>query len=133
MLMILELEVPIVAIGWLQHRQGSPLYQLLQCGYYNITFKALVSSATAGAVALGLYEDGILSTGTTTAETLAAAGDVTTLTFTKSIQVCGRGNTTLAVGSVPSIPDFTNLTGPGVDTQIPIIASATLRIEKRRQ
>lgn len=133
MLMILELEVLTVVIGWLQHREGSPLYQLLQCGYYNVTFKALVSSATAGVVALGLYEDGILSTGTTTAETLAAAGDVTTLTFTKALKVCGRGNTTIAIGSVPSVIDFTNLTGPGVDTQVPIIASATLRIEKRRQ
>lgn len=123
----------IAVIGWLQHREGSPLYQLLQCGYYDVTFKAVVSSATAGAVALGLYEDGILSPGTLTAETLATAGDATTLTFTKTIQVCGRGNTTISVGSVPSIPDFTNLTGPGVDTQTPIIASANFKIERRVQ
>ena len=46
--------------GWLSHRQGSPLYQLLECGYYDVSFKAVASSATAGVVALGLYEDGIL-------------------------------------------------------------------------
>ena len=119
--------------GWLQHREGSPLYQLLKCGYYDVTFKAEVSSATAGVVALGLYEDGILSPGTSTAQTLTAAGDVTTLTFSTELQVCGKGNTTIAVGSLPSVPDFTNLIGPGVDTQTPIIASAILIIKKRVQ
>ena len=119
--------------GWLQHREGSPLYQLLECGYYDVTFKAIVSSAVAGEVALGLYEDGIISPGTTTAATLAAAGDVTTLTFDTVLQVCGKGNTTIAVGSVPSLPDFTDLTAPGIDTQTPIIASANLVIKKRIQ
>lgn len=46
--------------GWLSHRQGSPLYQLLQGGYYDVNFKTLVSSATPGIVAFGLYQDGIL-------------------------------------------------------------------------
>ena len=46
--------------GWLSHRQGSPLYQLLQCGYYDVSFKVVASSATAGVIAFGLYEDGIL-------------------------------------------------------------------------
>ena len=32
--------------GWLSHRQGSPLYQLLQSGYYDVDFKVLASSAT---------------------------------------------------------------------------------------
>lgn len=43
--------------GWLQHQQGSPLYQLLEGGYYEVSFNANVSSATAGIVALGLYQD----------------------------------------------------------------------------
>lgn len=46
--------------GWLAHRQGSPLYQLLKGGYYDVKFKVLASSATPGIVAFGLYEDGIL-------------------------------------------------------------------------
>lgn len=46
--------------GWLSHRQGSPLYQILQGGYYDVKFKVLASSATPGVVAFGLYEDGIL-------------------------------------------------------------------------
>lgn len=116
--------------GWLSHRQGSPLYQLIQGGYYDITFKTLVSSSTPGVVALGLYQDGILVPGTTTAATITAAGDVATLSFDKSIPVCGKAQATLAIASVPSVPDFTNLTGPGVDTQTPIIASANLSIDK---
>lgn len=43
--------------GWLQHQQGSPLYQLLDGGYYEISFNTNASSATAGVIALGLYQD----------------------------------------------------------------------------
>lgn len=131
--MTLEQEVQIVAIGWLQHREGSPLYQLLECGYYDIAFKTLGSTATPGVIAFGLYQDGILIPGTTTASTITAAGDVETLVIIKELKVCGRGNTTIAIGSVPSVPNFTDLTGPGVDTQTPIIASANLIIKKRVQ
>ena len=46
--------------GWLQHQEGSPLYQILDGGYYEVSFNTNVSSAEAGIVALGLYEDGIL-------------------------------------------------------------------------
>lgn len=46
--------------GWLSHQQGSPLYQILDGGYYEINFNANVSSATAGIVALALYQDGII-------------------------------------------------------------------------
>ena len=116
--------------GWLAHQQGSPLYQLLDCGYYEVSFNTNISSATVGVVAVGLYQDGILDPGTTAASTLAAAGDVENLKFTKIIKVCGRASTTLTVASVPSVPDFTDLTGPGIDTQTPIIANANLIIKK---
>ena len=116
--------------GWLCHQQGSPLYQLLEGGYYQIDFNANISSATAGVVALGLYENGVLVPGTTVAETITAAGDVASVSFSKIIKVCCRANTTLSVGSVPSVPDFTDLTAPGVDTQTPIIANANLYIER---
>lgn len=117
--------------GWLAHREGSPLYQLLKCGYYDVTFKVVVTSATEGIVAFGLYEDGVLSPGTLTAATITTAGDVTTLNFTTTLPVCGKANTTIAVASVPSVPDLATITGPGIATQIPTIASANLTIEKR--
>lgn len=46
--------------GWLQHSEGSPIYKILQGGLYEVSFNANVTSATAGTVALGLYQDGIL-------------------------------------------------------------------------
>lgn len=116
--------------GWLQHQQGSPLYQLLEGGYYEVTFNTNVSSSTAGIVALGLYQNGVLTPGTTVASTLAAAGDVENVGFKKIIKVCCRANTTVTVASVPSVPDFTDLTAPGVDTQTPIIANANFIIKK---
>lgn len=116
--------------GWLQHQQGSPLYQLLDGGYYEISFNTNASSTTAGVIALGLYQDGVLIPGTTVASTITAAGDVENLKFTKIIKVCCRANTTLTIASVSSVPDFTDLTAPGVDTQTPIIANANLIIKK---
>lgn len=117
--------------GWLQHEEGSPLYQILNGGYYKISLNANISGATAGTpVALGLYANGVLVPGTTVAATITAAGDIHNVSFDKVIRVCCRANTTLTVGSVSSVPDFTNLTGPGVDTQTPIIANANFSIEK---
>lgn len=116
--------------GWLQHQQGSPLYQLLEGGYYEVVFNSNISSSTAGIVALGLYQNGILTPGSTVASSIATAGDVENVKFSKVIKVCCRANTTLTIASVPSIPDFTDLTAPGIDTQTPIIANANLIIKK---
>ena len=116
--------------GWLSHTQGSPLYQLLDGGYYEITLNTNVSSATPGIVALGLYEDGILVPGSTVASTITAAGDVENLSFTKVIRVCCRASTTLTISSVPSFPNLVDLTAAGIDTQTPIIVNANLIIKK---
>lgn len=116
--------------GWLSHTQGSPLYQLLDGGYYEISFNANVSSATPGIVALGLYQDGVLVPGTTVASTITAAGDVENLKFTKVIRVCCRASTTLTISSVPSFPNLVDLTATGIDTQTPIIVNANMIIKK---
>ena len=116
--------------GWLSHTQGSPLYQLLDGGYYEITLNTNVSSATPGIVALGLYEDGVLVPGSTVASTITAAGDVENLSFTKVIRVCCRTSTTLTISSVPSFPNLVDLTAAGIDTQTPIIVNANLIIKK---
>ena len=83
-----------------------------------------------GVVAIGLYQNGILVPGSTAAATIDAAGDVENLKFSKVIRVCCRANSTLTVASVPSVPDFTDLTAPGIDTETPIIANANLIIKK---
>ena len=116
--------------GWLSHTQGSPLYQLLDGGYYEISFNANVSSATPGIVALGLYQDGVLVPGTTVASTITAAGDVENLKFTKVIRVCCRASTTLTISSVPSFPNLVDLTATGIDTQTPIVVNANMIIKK---
>ena len=116
--------------GWLSHTQGSPLYQLLDGGYYEISFNVNVSSATAGIVAFGLYQDGVLVPGTTVASTITAAGDVENLKFTKVIRVCCRASTTLTISSVPSFPNLVDLTAAGIDTQTPIIVNANMIIKK---
>lgn len=116
--------------GWLSHTQGSPLYQLLDGGYYEISFNTNVSSATPGIVALGLYQDGVLVPGTTVASTITAAGDVENLKFTKVIRVCCRANTTLTISSVPSFPNLVDLTATGIDTQTPIVVNANMIIKK---
>lgn len=116
--------------GWLSHTQGSPLYQLLDGGYYEISFNANVSSATPGIVALGLYQDGVLVPGSTVASTITAAGDVENLKFTKVIRVCCRASTTLTISSVPSFPNLVDLTAAGIDTQTPIVVNANMIIKK---
>ena len=116
--------------GWLSHTQGSPLYQLLDGGYYEISFNTNVSSATPGIVALGLYQDGVLVPGTTVASTITAAGDVENLKFTKVIRVCCRASTTLTISSVSSFPNLVDLTATGIDTQTPIVVNANMIIKK---
>ena len=123
--------------SWLCHQTGNPLYQVLGNGNcentakYEVSFNANVSGATAGTpVALALFEDGVVVPGTTMIATITATGDVENISFENTVEVCGRSNATLSIGSVPSVPDFTDLTAAGIDTQAPIVANATFSIEK---
>lgn len=115
--------------GWLQHSQGSPLFNILEGGNYKVTFNANVTSATAGVVALGLYEDGVLLPGTTVITTVTTPGDYENVAFTKEITVCCRANANLTVASVPSV--LTGTTTPTATvTQIPTIQNANFSITR---
>lgn len=114
--------------GWLQHQEGSPIYKILEGGNYRVTFNANVTSATAGVVAIGLYEDGILLPGTTSIVTVATPGDYTNLSINKEVPVCCRGDASLTVASVPSV--LTGTTPTATDTQIPIIQNASFSITR---
>lgn len=125
--------------SWLCHQVGNPLYQVLgnkNCNCngtakYEVSFNANVSGATAGTpVALALFEDGVIVPGTTMIATITTAGDVFNISFENTIEVCGRSNATLSIGSVSSVPDFTDLTAVGIDTQAPIVSNATFSIKK---
>ena len=117
--------------GWLQHMEGQPNYKLLKGGLYEVSFNANVSSATAGTVALGLYEDGILVQGTTVIAEVATAGDFYNVSFNKLIEICCRGDATLTVASVPNVLTGATLPATPTDTEIPIIQNANFSIIKK--
>ena len=115
--------------NWLQHNEGSPIYKILEGGLYEVSFNANVSSATAGTVALGLYQDGILVQGTTVIAEVATAGDYYNVSFDKLIKICCRGDANLTIGAVPSV--LTGVTPTATITEIPIIQNANFSIIKK--
>ena len=114
--------------GWLCHNQGNPLYQIVKGGYYKVDFNANVSSATAGSVALGLYQDGILVPGSTVTTDITTVGVPENVSFSKTIEVCCRADANITVASVPSVPNLS--TGVAIETEAPIVQSANLIITK---
>lgn len=116
--------------SWLCHNEGSVNYDIVEGGQYKISFNATVSSATAGVVAFALFNNGEMIPGTLMAETLAAAGDYADIGITKEIKVCCKGNASISVRAVPTVPTATDPTTP-IATQIPIIANANLVIDRR--
>jgi len=118
--------------GGLDYKDGNPIFKIFgngYTGYYDINFSASVSSATAGVVAIGLYEDGVLIPDTVRAVTLAAADDYETISFNKKLRVCPRGTSNITVASVPSVITPTTPTTP-ITTEIPIITNATFNIKR---
>lgn len=117
--------------GWLQHDESSPIYKILEGGIYEVSFNANVTSATAGTVALGLFQDGILIPGTTVIAEIATAGDYVNVSFDKLIKICCRGDATLTVASVPNVLTGATLPGTPTVTEIPVIQNANLSITKK--
>lgn len=115
--------------GWLQHAQGSPLYKILQGGIYEIDLSAVATSGTAGIIALGLYQDGILIPSTVNAQTVTTGG-LANLSFHKKIRICCKADTTLTIASVPSVN--AGATGTtATTTQTPIITNAIFGISRK--
>lgn len=114
--------------GFLQHTQGSPLYKIIKGGIFEIDLSAVLTSATAGITALALYQDGVLIPNTISAATVTAGG-LANISFNKKIRVCCGADTTLTIGSVPTVNAGATGTTPTA-TQIPIITNAILNISK---
>lgn len=112
--------------GWLNHNEGSATFNILGGGIYEIGFNANITSATAGAVALAIFADGVQLAGTEMDEVIAAAGDYVNLSANKIIRVCGRGSVTITVNSVPTVL----YDGTPTDTEIPILKNANILIKK---
>lgn len=117
--------------GWLQHDEGSPIYKILEGGLYEVSFNANVTSATAGTVALGLYQDGVLVPGTTVIAEVVTAGDYYNVSFDKILKICCRGDATLTVASVPNVLTGATLPGTPVVTEIPVVQNANFSIIKK--
>lgn len=117
--------------NWLQHSEGSPIYKILEGGIYEVSFNANVTSATAGTVALGLFQDGILIPGTTVIAEVATAGDYYNVSFDKLIKICCRGDASLTVASVPNVLTGATLPGTPVVTEIPVVQNANFSITKK--
>lgn len=120
--------------GWLNHTEGTSQYTILgngncnQPNVYRITFNANVTGATAGAIEIGLKENGISVVGASANTVVATPGDYENISFTKLIRLCPRENVTLTIGSIPAVSGVT----PAVATVPPTIKNANLIIEKVR-
>lgn len=113
--------------GWLQYMPGGSDFTIIGGGLFEVTFNANVTSATVGQVALALKSaTGTDVEGTEMDANITTAGVYTNVSFSKLIRVCPRVNTTIAVGSIPSVSGVT----PAVATQIPTIKDANLIIRK---
>lgn len=117
--------------GWLQHSEGSPIYKILEGGLYEVSFNANVTSATAGTVALGLFQDGVLVEGTTVIAEVATAGDYYNVSFDKLIKVCCKSDANLTVASVPNVLTGATLPATPTVTEIPVIQNANFSILKK--
>lgn len=115
--------------GWLCHNRGSANYDIVCGGLYEIDFNATVSSAEAGTIAFGLFNNGELIAGTLMGETLAAADDYANIGINKKIKVCCNGDANISVRAIPTVPTPTNPT-TSIDTVLPIIASANFSITR---
>ena len=117
--------------NWLQHNEGSPLYKILCGGIYQITFNANVTSAVAGTVALGLYQDGILIPGTTMIAQITTAGDYVNISFDKKLRICCNGDATLTVQAVPSVLTGATTPGTATVTEVPVVQNANFSITRK--
>ena len=112
--------------GWLNHNEGSATFNLVAGGIYEIDFNANVTSATPGAIAFGIFTDGVKLNGGEANTVIAAAGDYQNISIHKYVRVCGRGNVTVTINSLPAVIYDEEST----DTQIPIIKNANIVIRR---
>ena len=116
--------------GWLNHNEGSAQFNIVAGGIYEIEFTGNVTSATAGAIALGIFTDGVKLNGGEADTVIATAGDYENISIHKFIRVCGRGNVTVSINSLPTVTYSGGATPVITDTQIPIVKNANISIKR---
>lgn len=116
--------------GWLNHNEGSAQFNIVAGGIYEINFNANVTSATAGAIAFGIFTDGVKLNGGEADTIIATAGDYENISIHKYIRVCGRGNVTISINSLPTVTYSGGATPVITDTEIPIVKNANISIKR---
>ena len=116
--------------GWLNHNEGSAQFNLVAGGIYEIDFNANVTSATAGAIAFGIFTDGVKLNGGEADTIIATAGDYENISIKKYIRVCGRGSVTVSINSLPTVTYSGSGTPVVTDTEIPIVKNANIIIRR---
>ena len=71
--------------GWLNHNEGSATFNIVAGGIYEIDFTTNITSATAGALALGIFADGVKLNGGEADTVIATAGDYENISIHKYI------------------------------------------------
>lgn len=112
--------------GWLNYNAGSPQFNIIAGGIYEVSFNANVTSAEVGNIALALFTDGTELAGTEMDAVVATAGNWHNVSFVKRFRVCPRGNVTLTINSVPT----TTYAGTSTATEIPTIKNANITISR---
>ena len=118
--------------GWLNHTEGTSQYTILgngncnQPSVYEVTFNANVTAEEAGAIEIGLKENGTAVVGASANTVVVTPGDYENISFTKRIRLCPRENVTLTIGSVPAVSQVI----PAVETVAPTIKNANIIISK---
>lgn len=108
--------------GWLNHSAGSIQYQIIEPGVYEIMFNTNVTSAATGIAGLGIKANGELLSGTEMDYTVATANAYGNVSANRLLRVCGKGSTTITVGSIPTVG--------ATATQIPTVKNASLIIKR---
>lgn len=117
--------------GWLGHNEGSPLFNIVEGGVYEVSFNANITTETPGVVALALFTNsGVQVEGTEMDATIATAGDWENISFNKKIRVCCKGVAALRIASVPSVIYSGGGTPVITETEIPIVKNANISIER---
>jgi len=116
--------------GWLNHNEGSATFNIVAGGLYEIDFNANVTSATVGVVGLGIFADGVKLNGGEADVVVATAGEYSDVSMKKYVRVCGRGNVTITINSVPTITYSGGATPVITDTEIPIVKNANISIRR---
>lgn len=111
--------------GWLNHNEGSAIFNIVEGGIYEIDFHANVTSATAGNVAFAIFTDGTELAGSEM-NTPVTIGVYSNISTSKYIRVCGRGSVSITIASVPSI----TYDGTTTATQVPILKNANISIRR---